>query len=589
MNMSQAFQGVRLLRKSLVLFLLFSQFSSSGAAAKTPSSPASVDVTEAEQWSFDFDERHAYSGVYTRGEDGALIVKPPQEGAAAPRLGLFDYLGRPAGALSAGARDGGAFTFHLPTERLGYFEVRPLDGNATKMIPALGSRPAGFVSFCVVEPPRADASSGFHDPFAGIQGTVRLPGTGPRGWPLYPALGISSAPVGYYSWSVTEPKEETADADFEMAMEKDEYPHLFESYKMVPIFTIDTMPKWAVTTTPESQKMRPGQSFGLPPNDMGAFKAYLLKLVPRLTQKYRFLPHRIYQITWEPNDGWGWYADDKSLIELTRTARETILQLDPTAKIAGPTIAGMRHDEMANFDRVMLGGLGREINVMSAHFYPTYTPGYPELRKGLPHMLETVERSAGRALPFIDTESGHDAAAMGDQEASARDHARGYATQALIKKAYGASIHTYFYLADGGPGLYGLMFNLTAKMQVGPSKVSPKPDFPMVRQVNDMTADTDAIGAYPFVGAQDGVLAYAFKKRDTGDTILAIWDPSGRDREVQIDTAREEVEVFDEFGNKKRKETRDRRLSLKLSASPSYVGGVAEKVLAHPPMPPRLD
>jgi hypothetical protein len=67
-------------------------------------------------------------------------------------------------------------------------------------------------------------------------------------------------------------------------------------------------------------------------------------------------------------------------------------------------------------------------------------------------------------------------------------------------RSKGASIHTYFYLVDIPEGSYGLMFNLTPELEYGARKVSPKPDFPMIRQVNDVTVHAEPLGRLVSLG-----------------------------------------------------------------------------------------
>ena len=343
-----------------------------------------------------------------------------------------------------------------------------------------------MLTFCVVNPPSERLS--FDNAFVGVQGTARIPGGDAAGWAAYPALGVRLVGVHYYAWGVSEPNEATLEADFWRHMADDPYPELYSKLKIMPIFWMDSLPVWAVTPTAMS---RPGSSFGLPPKDRQQYAHYLEKVIPIIVERYRFLPYRIYELSWEPNDGWGWFADDASFIEELHTAHDVIKRFDPQARLAGPTISGIGASQLDQFDRLLAAGLGRYIDIITLHPYSEFPPKPQAIGDALARLRATVRNRTGHDLPLLGTESGYGDANLADAGKRMVDHANANTTLALIMKGEGLVGYTYFYLADWYAGHWGLMFNLSSGQIFGPPKVSPKPDFPMVRQANDIIGNSD--------------------------------------------------------------------------------------------------
>lgn len=67
-------------------------------------------------------------------------------------------------------------------------------------MPNTGSRPAGRLTYAVVNPADANRSRGFTNIFANIQGAMSLPNSTRGGFEAYPYQGSSSVGTKEYSW-----------------------------------------------------------------------------------------------------------------------------------------------------------------------------------------------------------------------------------------------------------------------------------------------------------------------------------------------------------------------------------------------------
>ncbi len=168
----------------------------SPAPPPTPPSAAGSGV-----WTFDLDALHAGMGLYVKGEAGTLVATRVTAGAAPYPIGVHDFKGVQVATLADPTELGnGSVAYILPTATLGYFELRPIGGDANAMIPKSGTRPAGRLTYAVVNPPDPDRSRGFTNIFANIQGMMSLPNSTMSGYDAYPYLGISSVGTKEYSW-----------------------------------------------------------------------------------------------------------------------------------------------------------------------------------------------------------------------------------------------------------------------------------------------------------------------------------------------------------------------------------------------------
>ena len=120
--------------------------------------------------------------------------------------------------------------------------------------------------------------------------------------------------------------------------------------------------------------------------------------------------------------------------------------------------------------------------------------------------------------------------------------------------------------------------NDVAGLPYTPPKISPKPAIPMLRAAIDQIGTARGIGKLDYLGAD--VWGYAFQDEPSGQLRAAIWDASGGNRTVSLDTGKPRVEIADAFGNREERATKDGFVTLQLSRAPVYLRGVADALFA---------
>jgi hypothetical protein len=485
------------------------------------------------------------------------------------------------------AQSDGTYHYPLPTNRYGYFQIQPTGGNASTLIPAIGSRPAGVLPYAVLPPPDTNPTSNFQDDFTNIQGTTLEPGANYDGTGTFPWLAYTSYGMGYYSWGECEPNQATAASDCANAMANDPNVAIYQNSNIMPLFYMNEIPLWATASTS-------GSAFGYPPNNMSQWQAYLDYIIPIIVQKYSFLPYRRYQITWEPNDGWGWFGTDAQFIQLYQIAYTEIHKNDPNAIVLGPTITNFGPAMQTQFQRYIGESFMSYVDAISWHPYPglgqIFNPA--EEDSWIAQFRGYANSAAGKTVPFYATESGISNYEMSLPEnlpvgAAGSNtynifHALGNAGMALLEKADGLSMHEYFYTADysGQPG-YGLFYNDTAAYTYGATKVSPKVDVPMVRQVNELVNHSNAVGRLNSPGGNANIIALYYQNKHTGVYTAVLFDPSGGNGTIALQTGASSVIEMDAFGNSQVLSVPSGGvLNLTLSIEPLYIQGLGASALS---------
>lgn len=531
-------------------------------------------------WTHDLDASHAALGMYTVGDSGYLVATPAVSSNMPYGFSVYDELGNVISALTATQQSDGTWTYVLPTSRYGYFEIRPTEGTAAALVPAIGSRPAGVLTYAVLPAPDTNPSNNFQDEFTNIEGTTLEPGFNALGTGTYPWLGYSTYGISNYSWGVCEPNQATAAADCAAMLASDPNVAIIQNSKLIPLFYMNTMPLWATASTN-------GSAFGYPPADFAAYTAYLQYIIPKIVSSYSFVPVRKYQITWEPNDGWGWMGTDAEFIQLYQVSYNTIKALDPNAKILGPTLANLGPAMTSQFTRLLGLGLGNYLDGVTSHPYPAYSQIYGLDDGWIADFRSLATTSMGRVIPFYATESGLSTYEMGLYGSIPVNnnynvyHAVGNIAMALLEKNDGASMHTYFYTADySSQPLYGLFYNATTAYTYGPDKVSPKVDVPMIRQANTLLNHSIGVGQWVSPGGNSNLEAFVYQNKHSSVYTAVLWDPSGNNGTVSFQTGASQVTEMDAFGNATTVNTNGGVLNLTLSIEPLYIQGLGTGALS---------
>lgn len=532
------------------------------------------------QWQMD--TSHPQLNVFEHHEVATLDIQWVGKDAiphSTPSLGLFDERGNKLVDLPMKPLTQKAASIKLPTDKLGYFEIRTSGDHSQQIIPALGSRPAGMMTYAVVAKIKPDPSVNWKYDFLGIQGTTILGNGQPLGWDMYPYLGIQAAGVGY-QWARMEP---TGPDDFERIAQQDKAPQVIREMGIVPNFQISSFPLWAldVQRLPENQRTR-RSSTRLPPKNWGEYEAYLRRIVPHIVSNYSQLPQRTYEILWEPCIPWGWYGTEEEIVKVFEVAHRVIHELDPLGRVAGPTLSSLNDTEY--LEKLLIKGMAQYLDVITCHPYKGYPPEKTAIGQGLDRVMQIAQKYAGRPLSFMGTEYGFTDEVCG----GSLNHSYGITTSLLIFKGEGAATHTIFYLADyaGEPG-YGFMYNLVPGLPFGPKKISPKPAIPMIRAAIDQIGTSKVVGKLDYLGSD--LWGYIFEDQETSELLAAIWDASDQDRSLIFDTGMPRVTVFDAMGNAQRTDTRNGLLNLSLGRVPVYIRGISPQLYGSDRLKPLLD
>jgi len=552
-----------------------------------PSAPAPVPAPVSQppgsgSWTFDLDSNHNTFGMVAIGDAAYLVAS----GSGNPyAFSVNDENQKIIAYLTPVNQGNGTYRYALPTSRYGYFEIRPTEGNASSLIPGIGSRPAGLLTYAVTQAPDTNPTNDFQDEFAAIQGTTLEPGANALGTGTFPWLGYTTYGTGYYSWGECEPNQATAATDCANALANDPNPAIYQNSKINPIFYMNSLPLWAVNSSN-------GSAFSYPPKDMSQWQAYLDYVIPKIVSRYSFLPTRKYQITWEPNQGWGWQGTDAQMLQLYQIAYTEIHKYDPNAVVMGPTITGFGPEMNTQFTNYLNEGISNYLDAIAWHPYPSldqiFQPTQEDVWIG--QFRGFANQAKGKVMPFYATESG-----MSDYEMSLSGslpvnaspasfniyHALGNVGMALLEKKDGFAMHEYFYTADySAQPHYGLFYNCTSAYTYGPSKTSPKVDVPMIRQANIILNHSNAMGQLVAPGGNAGVYVLYYQNKHSGVYTVALFDPTGANATVTIPTGVSSVTLMDAFGNASTVNTPNGVLTLKLSAEPQYVQGISSGALS---------
>lgn len=523
------------------------------------------------------------SGLYVKQEPAVVRAtwKGNEPTAALPKCGIFDFQGKKIADLIFESGAGSSFSAKLPTDRQGYFEVRPLSGNAEALIPRAGSRPAGKLTYAVVSALDTIASDHGRYQFLSIQGSTR---TFQRDgvdypWGIYPYLGIQGFQIGY-QWPHLQPNGPADDIDAYLA--KDRLPKWVKEANYFPFFNLTSFPGWAVDAARVPAKYKTSAHWAtgrIPPKDLAAYEQYLRKTVGHIAKEYSQLPYREYEIMWEPSAPWGWWGTDSELVQVYAMAHRIIHEIDPQGRVAGPT--GVSLDR---FKILMDAGLWKYLDVIAQHPYTSYPPEKGGIPQIVSQHIETMRQYSGRTVPFLGSEFGYP---LSQCEGSELNQAYAMVNALLLFKAEGAQTHTLFYLSDypGEPG-YGLMYNLDLeKIAYGPANVSPRPVFPMIRAAMDEIGRAKLVGNIDYLGAD--IFGYVYA--DGKSLIGVIWDATGTDRTISLDSGATTVEVGDCFDNRTALKTEGGKIPLKLSRSPLYVRGLSSQLFSADQMKSAID
>ncbi|MBU0608390.1 MAG: hypothetical protein KKI08_10930, partial [Armatimonadetes bacterium] len=444
------------------------------------------------------------------------------------------------------------------SDRLGYVHVTARLSTG-ESLPAVGSRPAGYMTYLVVTDPANRVRPGDSGRF-GLQG----------GWATSfdcrELLGVNWV-LGEYSWGWSEPdrlgqlaeKRATADPAREASRARS------RQLNVMPVFCLIAgggIPKYA-------RQIKDGQPVKGVVGDLKAFGDYCRAVGKAATEDYAHLPRHYYQVTWEPVYPWGFEGSDDDLIRIYETAYPALHESDPKAVVIGPTGAGISPGDLEWNERLLRRGLGKYLDALCIHPYLAQPPEEHNLVQNVRALREIVRTHVGKDLDIIGTEQGYPTGGLQERE---RQQALWLIRSAIICVGEGMKANFSFYSCDypGEPG-YGFFHNLVIEKQAwGPGVVGPKP------VAGSFAAMTMLLEGHQTVGPVEGLgpttLGYAFER--AGKVTLALWDYGKQPHTVKLPVGNGPVEVCDWMGNTTGARASGGMLTLTLGEAVQYVHGV---------------
>ncbi len=446
-----------------------------------------------------------------------------------------------------------------PNSKLGFYRVNARLSNGVQL-EKLGSRQAGYLTYCIVPDPKLRVLYDSKDTRFGIVGGFSSKVN------VCPYLGIRWM-LGGYAWRYSEPDRPGQFAEKRAAGTAPKLASPVSdpsSWRFYHIATLYQVPAWAVI--PETRTYVSG---ALTPEGEKAWDSYCRQAAKAFIEDDPNSEEHIYQITWEPVAPWGYKGTDDQLIRIHQIAYPALHESDPKAVVISPAGAGIT-DNATDWDaRLLEKGLGKYIDAYCIHPYHPIPPEPENMVRHVRRLMEIVRRGVGRDIPMIGTEQGY---ATKDDPSKELDQARGLLRQNLIMLGEGFRFNLGFYNADfpSEPG-FGYYYNLNPRIPHGTDKVSPKPIVPAYAAQSFFIEGHKSVGAIEWLG--ETTLGYAFVRKD--DVVLALWDYGDKPRRVSVPVGAKQVDVYDWMGNKRSVSSPNGILDLTLTPEPTYVKGAS--------------
>jgi hypothetical protein len=430
-----------------------------------------------------------------------------------------------------------------PGGRMGFYRVYAnLYANGQQIpVNAAGSRPAGYLTYCIVPNPATRPDVPESRAFFGMQGGFTKDIS-----TLIPLLGVRWV-LGNLNWHWYAPDEAGQFKIPEVQKKGDAtdgnpivpYTPVYQGkpWRVYPLPSLyQNPPKW-ITSHPWEQRAR-------------EWRTYCQQAAHLYMEQYPDMEQRVYQVTWEPNDKQQWDGTPDQLVAWHQIAYEAVHQTDPKAVIIGPTAATIAPYFIKWHSTLITLNIWKYLDGYGVHAY-TVNPfasiaqrdvgeDQNKLVTGLRMLRDQLSAAAGRNIPIYSTEAGH---VSGADPASELVHARNLVESNVIMYGEGLRLSFAFYLNDytKPPAGFGLYYNL--KMDTMPQNttaVAPKPAAPAYAAMTYLLEGATSMGEVKF---GPGTRAYSFKKGS--QKVDVIWTLTDAPVEVPVQGAR----VYDWMGN----------------------------------------
>lgn len=489
-----------------------------------------------------------------------------------------------------------------PSSKLGFYRVWAKLSNGVT-IPAINSKPEGFISYGVTFDPASRPAYPQEKTFFGMQGRFG------KGIDAQAYLGVRWV-LGPTQWRTAEPDHPEQYAEkFELALSKGEkFPPDPQSdvtfvkdgkkerwttfFQCMCVGANDYQPiGWKVpacVAVRGKSDLTPGRWGVLTTEGEKGFESYCRTLAKAVALSYSDMTEHYYEVVWEPNIFFDGRPED--IVRYFEIAHSAIHAEDPKAVVMGPTLSSLSPTahccgglNSLEYTRKLLDkGLGRFIDAYSIHPYTSVPPERHKLAECYRALRKMLYDACGRRIPIVGTEQGFKS--TGDL-ATELVNAQCVVRANLIAMGEGLRYNLSFYTvmsgiegkAPGG-GSFGFFHSLDPPMpyekRVTPVKVCPKPQALAYAAMTYLLEGRRSVCPVEWFGET----ARGYSYENEADVVLALWDFGEKPRQVEIPVGVESVELYDWMGNRSVLAAVNGIIELELGNDPVYVKGVSRKL-----------
>ncbi len=463
-------------------------------------------------------------------------------------------------------------TYTAPASRYGFYKINASFSDGTT-VAELGSKPAGFVTYCVVMDPSERREIAQKDAFFFTMGWSMSGDT-----TNYLGGHWNLTGADFYKWRGNEPKYSGQFAETRAKYKAEGKPYRqsiysfttgtgenrkpWKTYEFVWLFNT---PDWAI------EKGSYSYTAGImTPDGEKAWVRYCRDAAAAYAEDHPDETEHLYQITWEPHYPWGFKGTEEQLIRIYELAYPALHEVDPKAVVVGPTGSHFHNDW---HESLLKKGLGKYLDGFAIHPYCDLPGERNNLIPLIRQLKEIIRRECGRDLPLYGTEQGGISTeeygfALGQAQCVIREH--------LIMLGEGYKTNLAFLTHDySKEAPYGYYYNTgDIKHAFMTKRIQPKPAAPAYAALTSLFDGYKTAGAIEWFGKT--TLGYSYEIGD--DVRLALWDFGDEPREITIPVGREQVRVSDWMGNIKTVLTAGGFLKLTLGKEPWYILDVSPKL-----------
>lgn len=453
-------------------------------------------------------------------------------------------------------------TIKAPSDKFGFYRVKARLSTGLELA-AVGSRKAGFLTYCVVPDPAQRQNYGEMESRFAMQG-----GFGPWADKVLAYMGSRWVLDSGLEWRKNEPDHA---GQFAAAIAAGKAPKLYKGSKW-QIFTLPTLmasPNWAIVPG-----TCPYMTGVLTPEGEKAWADYCRLAATLYAQQHPDRKEHIYQITWEPIYPWGFKGRNEDLVRIYEIAYRVLHEADPKAVVAGPCRGINKGDVQLTIPILQLG-LGKYMDMYSTHPYFSIDAEKDGMPREMRRMKQALDQYTGKKdMPMIGTEQGWTTNEEVDKELTM---ARGLLRQNLITLGEGYRFNFAYYIVDyrlSEQKGYGYYYNLVPGVPWAPAKASPRPIAPAYAAQSFLLDGHRSVGAIEWLGST--ALGYAFQR--DAHVVLALWDYGDQPREVSLPTGAEKVTVYDWMGNQRTVSGPAGNIQVTIGPEPIYIAGVSPNI-----------